>query len=99
VTIAGAPHSIVATQLLGPGGQVLTVWQWYWIDGTITSSDAYAKALTAWSRLRGRGDDSAAVIVYAPVTDSRRATATLQTFTRDAWPAIAGVLARTAQGK
>ena len=98
-SIAGAPHPIVATQLLGPGGQALTVWQWYWIDGTITSSDAYAKALTAWSRLRGRGDDSAAVIVYAPGTDSGRATGTLQAFIRDAWPAIAGVLARTAQAK
>jgi exosortase A len=99
VTIAGAPRQIVATQLLGPHEEALTAWQWYWIDGTLTASDAYAKALTAWSRLRGRGDDSAAVILYVPDADPGRATATLQAFTRDAWPGIAGVLARAAQGK
>lgn len=99
VVIAGAPHEIVATQLRGPHEQPLTAWQWYWIDGTITASDAYAKALTAWSRLRGRGDDSAAVILYVADADPGRAAATLQAFTRDAWPAIAGVLARAAQEK
>ena len=99
VTIGGAPHQIVATQLRGPNEQALTAWQWYWIDGTITTSGAYAKALTAWSRLRGRGDDSAAVILYVADADSGRAAATLQAFTRDAWPAIAGVLARAAQEK
>jgi hypothetical protein len=39
------------------------------------------------------------VILYVPDADPGRATATLQAFTRDAWPAIAGVLARAAQGK
>ena len=42
------------------------VWQWYWINGYITSSDIKAKWLTAWAILTGHGDDSAVVIIYAP---------------------------------
>ena len=88
VMLGNAPHAVVATQLRGPNEQALTAWQWYWIDGTLTASSVYAKALTAWSRLRGRGDDSAAIVLYAPEADSGGATATLQAFTHDAWPSI-----------
>jgi exosortase A len=99
VMLGSAPHAVVATELRGPNEQAVTAWQWYWIDGTITASSAHAKALTAWSRLRGRGDDSAAIVLYAPDGNSSRAAATLQAFTNDAWPAIAGVLERAAQRK
>jgi exosortase A len=99
VMLGSASHAVVATHLRGPNEQALTAWQWYWIDGTITASNAYAKALTAWSRLRGRGDDSAAIVLYVPEADSGRAAATLQAFTHDAWPAIADVLERAARGK
>ena len=98
-TIAGAPHAVVSTQLRGPDEQALVAWQWYWIDGTITASSAYAKALTAWSRLRGHGDDSAAIIMYVPDSDPERAAEKLQTFTHDAWPVIAAALQRAAQGR
>lgn len=43
-----------------------TVWQGYWINGHLTSSDIQAKWLTAWAMLTGHGDDSAAIIIYAP---------------------------------
>jgi len=99
VTLGTAPVAVVATQLRGPHEQPLTAWKWYWIDGTVTASDAYAKALTAWSRLRGRGDDSAAIILYVPEGDPGRASAILQTFARDAWPAIAGTLEQAAHEK
>jgi exosortase A len=42
------------------------VWQAYWINGHLTASDIEAKWLTAWAMLTGQGDDSAAVILYAP---------------------------------
>jgi exosortase A len=42
------------------------VWQTYWINGRLTASDIEAKWLTAWSMLTGHGDDSAAIILYAP---------------------------------
>lgn len=42
------------------------VWQWYWINGHLTSSDIEAKWLTAWAMMTGHGDDSAVIIIYAP---------------------------------
>ena len=42
------------------------VWQAYWINGRLTASDIEAKWLTAWATLTGHGDDSAAIILYAP---------------------------------
>lgn len=44
----------------------LVVWQWYWINGKLTTSDIEAKLYTALSRLRGQGDDSAVIMLYAP---------------------------------
>ena len=47
-------------------GPKLDVYRLYWINGAITANDYVAKALLAWSKLRGQGDDSALIIVYAP---------------------------------
>lgn len=58
----------------------LTVWQIYWINGTLTSSDILAKAYTALNSLLGRGDDSAVIIVYAPKGDDGLGEATLAAF-------------------
>lgn len=58
---------VVRTALLrGPDRRRLAVWQWYWVGGRLTASDALAKVYTALARLAGRGDDSAVVILYAP---------------------------------
>lgn len=67
-------------------------WQWYWINGHFTSSEIEAKWLTAWSMLSGSGDDSAAVILYAP---KATATQALSAFSRDMADAIQASLART----
>ncbi|MDE2598534.1 MAG: exosortase A [Rhodocyclaceae bacterium] len=48
------------------GEQRLRVWHWYWIDGQLTASDIKAKLLMLKSRLSGRGDDGAIVVLYAP---------------------------------
>jgi len=45
--------------------QRLRVWQMYWINGFWTTSDLQAKLKGAWDRLRGEGDDAAAVMLYA----------------------------------
>jgi exosortase A len=58
----------------------LTVWQVYWINGTLTPSDILAKAYTALNSLLGRGDDSAVIIVYVPKGDDGRGEATLAAF-------------------
>lgn len=44
--------------------QSLRVWQLYWINGYWTTSDLHAKLKGAWDRLRGQGDDAAAVMLY-----------------------------------
>ena len=68
----------------------LLVWQFYWVDGHLTSSDMRVKLYTAMSRLQGRGDDSAAVTVYTlnPAENGEIAPQLLQQFLRENWPAI-----------
>lgn len=43
----------------------IKVWHWYWIDGRIVAGAAHGKLLLALARLRGQGDDAAAVFVFA----------------------------------
>ena len=57
------------------------VWQGYWINGRLTSSDIEAKWLTAVAMLTGHGDDSAAIVIYAPKTSAGN---DLPAFARDA---------------
>jgi exosortase A len=42
------------------------IWQAYWINGRLTTSDIEAKWLTALAMLTGHGDDSAVIIIYSP---------------------------------
>jgi EpsI family protein len=75
------------------GSSEWEVWQWYWIGGRITADSYVAKAWLALNRLAGRGDDSAAVILYTRASGAARAD--LADFTRDMWPAIEAALQRT----
>ena len=50
----------------GVADERYVVWSAYWINGHLTASDIKAKWLTAWAMLTGHGDDSAAIIFYAP---------------------------------
>jgi len=80
----GLPTTIRTAELLGkdtaPESR-LVVWQWYWINGKLTSSDIEAKLHTALARLRGDGDDSAVIILHAP---SESANESLPTFAAQA---------------
>lgn len=78
---------------LGGPGVKLAAWQWYWVNGRHVVGDPQAKALTALSRLMGKGDDSAVVVVYAPDTEAGKAAMTQ--FLREAGPAINSVLVDT----
>jgi len=75
VNVDGMPASIRTAELSSKDitAHRLVVWQWYWIDGKPTASDTEAKLLTALSRLRGRGDDSAVIILYAPQESAKEA--------------------------
>jgi exosortase A len=72
------------------------VWQWYWIGGHVTANPYAAKAYLALNRLLGKGDDSAAVIVYTPAGGSpRELQSRLHGFVGDMWPAIDTALRAT----
>ncbi|MCK0509222.1 exosortase A [Aromatoleum anaerobium] len=68
----------------------LLVWHGYWIGGRWTTNDYVAKLYLVASRLGGSGDDSAAVMVYAPfaVEERGRAEAALESFMREMGPAV-----------
>jgi EpsI family protein len=82
-------HDVIATQMTGRDARSVEAWQWYWIDGVVTSNEAVAKAAIAWSRLRGRGDDAAAIVVFSDAPSPQRA---LDGFVHDAWPTVAAAL-------
>ena len=99
VSLGGAKYRIVETRMHAPDLHAYVAWQWYWIDGAVTSSDALAKARIGWSRLIHRTDDSAAIVIYAEDGNGQPAVDTLQQFARDAWPAIAAALQRAEAGR
>jgi exosortase A len=59
----GRTTKVDRASLAGPSFG-LEVYRLYWIDGRLTSSEIAAKALLAYSILRGHGDDSAAIFMY-----------------------------------
>lgn len=89
VQLAGAPLRVRTAEVVGPGVRLL-VWQWYWVNGRLTSSNYLAKGYATLDRLFGRGDDAAAVVIYAPMSDSRdeRAAEALAMFAADMAPSI-----------
>jgi len=73
--VNGLPPNLRTAELVGKDTTPetrLTVWQWYWINGHQTTSDALAKLYTALARLSGQGDDSAVLMLYARSSDADR---------------------------
>ena len=77
----------------------LVAWQIYWVNGTLTASDTLAKAYGALYRLLGRGDDSAAIVVYAPKGQAGEGDATLAAFMQANGPALQTLLEQTRSSK
>ena len=77
----------------------LAVWQIYWINGTLTSSDYLAKVYSAVQRLTGRGDNSAAIIAYTLKDQPGGADAVLESFLSTNYDAINALLLTTRQSK
>lgn len=78
------------------GASRLRVWHAYWIDGRIVASDPVGKLWLAFGRLRGRGDDAAAIFIAAAQTDG---DALLTDYLATAGPALAALLAQTAAAR
>jgi EpsI family protein len=94
-----APVSVRTAELRNFRGERLLVWHWYWIDGQLTANDYAAKAYTAFSRLRGHGDDSAAVIIYTRANEAGGGEAALERFVHAAAPAIERTLLDARQAR
>jgi len=89
------PLMIDTAELRGVRGDGLVVWQWYWINGRVTTSAHWAKVYVALSRLQGRGDDSAAIIVYTRKDVAGGPDAALAAFVRDNGAAVEAALRQT----
>ena len=91
------PFEATRSTIAGAGGRFDVVW-WYWIDGRVTSSDALAKIRIALSRLRLRGDDSAAIFVFTPPADHSDGGAIAAQFAADMSESISRVLVAARDG-
>ena len=59
-------HMAVREALVGVEGRRLLVWQWFWINGNMTSSNYVGKLLQAQGKLLAGSGDGAAVMVFSP---------------------------------
>jgi len=77
-------------QVSGGGSQAprLRVWQVYWINGRLFTSDWQAKLYGAWQRLLGQGDDAAVILVYADKTAAGPDDALLRDFLKKHWTVL-----------
>lgn len=102
VELLGA-QTPVRTAELRPAGnlegqsssQRLLVWQLYWINGRLMTSDPLAKAYAGLLRLLGQGDDAAVIILYAPKEQPGGGQAALERFAREHGLAIRNTLEAT----
>lgn len=84
--------SAIEARLKGHSVQLL-VWRWYWVDGRYVVNPYWAKLLQAKSKLFGRGDDGAVVIVYTESDDRPDAAErAIRDFVTSVLPAITGSL-------
>jgi len=103
--LGAAPHALRTAELRRMAATVpsaperLLVWQIYWINGRLTSNDYLAKVYSAAYQLLGRGDDSAVIIVYAPMDRDGVAEASLQSFLSSQYGAIDAALRSVAANR
>ncbi len=94
--IAGRAVTVHSEQIRGSGGTIVA-WQWYWLDGIATTSDAQAKFRLALDRLRRSDDTSAWVSAYVIDPPSPQAAdRALAEFVRDMGSALDAALNRVA---
>jgi len=78
----------------------LAVWQWYWVDGHVTTSAYVAKMYEVLAVLQGHGDPVAWVVVFTPTErDEPQARATLDAFTTAMQAPIDAALRQAAQAQ
>jgi exosortase A len=103
VEAGNGPLKVVESEIKADhatGTERLLAWRWYWINGRLTTSNYLAKAYNALDKLTGRGDDSAVIVVTAPMASpsDASATAALEAFVATAQPQITARLAAIRAG-
>jgi len=73
----------------------LVVWRLYWIDGRFIAGDAAAKIAGMLARLKGRGDEGAAIVIYADGETVAASNATLEAFVQANQAPLNALLQRT----
>ena len=73
----------------------LVVWRVYWIDGRFVAGDVAAKIHGGLARLKGRGDEGAAVVLYADGDTVAASNAALETFVQTNHETLNALLQRT----
>ena len=94
--LGGRAADVVETKLRSKT-QRLLIWHWNWLNGPTTVNAYWAKFYEAKSRLMGRWDDAAAIIVFTPYTERPEAAAeVIQEFLRDMLPSAVATLEKVA---
>jgi EpsI family protein len=73
----------------------LVVWRVYWIDGRFVAGDVAAKVHGGLARLKGRGDEGAAVVLYADADTVAASNAALEAFVQANHDELGALLQRT----
>ena len=73
----------------------LVAWRVYWVDGRFIAGDAAAKVAGALARLRGRGDEGAALVVFADAGSVPASNTALQAFVQANLDTLNALLQRT----
>jgi exosortase A len=95
--VGGRVVPLRETVMQGPQDAIL-VWQWMWTGGEYTASQYMGKLLQARGKLLLQGDDGAALMVYAPLSDKPdEARAAMRAFLDDHLAPIGAALHATHQ--
>ena len=74
-------------------------WRFYWVKNGFTASNYMGKSQGALSRITGRGDDGANVVIYTPLSSAENAvaeaSARLQAYLDSQGDALPGMLEQT----
>ncbi len=73
----------------------LVVWRFYWIDGRFIAGDVAAKIAGVLARLQGRGDEGAAIVLYADGETVAASNTALEAFVQANLGSLNALLQRT----
>ena len=96
--IADASLDLIESTLKHSFGHKVLVWRWYWIDGQYTANAYKAKLLQAKEKFLMRGDDGAAIVIYASFSDKpEEARIAMRQFLREHMAALNSTLSKNKQ--